>query len=103
MFTRTRRLIVAMAVFGGVLPIGAQPALPQVETMYADAVSKEVAVHTALAAPQAPPTVLKAVRTVVNDYEAIVRAFPASGYSDDALWRAGLVSIDAYNKFGDAH
>ena len=71
--------------------------------MYADAVSKEVAVHTALAAPQAQPTVLKAVHTVVNDYEAIVRAYPSSGYSDDALWRAGLVSIDAFNKFGDAH
>jgi N-acetylmuramoyl-L-alanine amidase len=72
-----------------------------VETMYSDAVAKENAVHAALADPQALRTVLKAVRTVVGDYEAIVRAYPTSGYSDDALWRAGLVSIDAFRKFGD--
>jgi N-acetylmuramoyl-L-alanine amidase len=71
--------------------------------MYADTVSKEVAVRTALADPQVQVTALKAVRTVVSDYEAIVRAYPSSGYSDDALWRAGLVSIDAFKKFGDPH
>jgi N-acetylmuramoyl-L-alanine amidase len=100
----TSRFIVATAIFGSVLSIVAQTASAvPVETMYADAVSKEVAVHTALAAPQALPTVLKAVRTVVGDYEAIVRAYPSSGYGDDALWRAGLVSIDAFKKFDDTH
>jgi N-acetylmuramoyl-L-alanine amidase len=69
--------------------------------MYADTVGKETAVRTALADPQAQTPVLRAVRTVVSDYESIVRFYPASGYSDDALWRAGLVSLDAFNKFGD--
>jgi N-acetylmuramoyl-L-alanine amidase len=102
MITRAR-ILVAAALLGISLPAQAQPAAPPVESMYADAVSKEMAVHAALVDPKAQPTALKAVRTVVGDYEAIVRAYPSSGYSDDALWRAGLVSIDAFNKFGDAH
>src|ERR1700674_1631951 len=71
--------------------------------MYADAVGKETAVRTALADPQAQAPVLRAVRTVVSDYESIVRFYPASGYSDDALCRSGLVSLNAFTKFGDPH
>jgi N-acetylmuramoyl-L-alanine amidase len=83
-------------------PAATSPAPPApVESMYADAVGKETAVRTALADPQAQAPVLRAVRTVVSDYESIVRFYPASGYSDDALWRAGLVSLDAFTKFGD--
>jgi N-acetylmuramoyl-L-alanine amidase len=47
--------------------------------------------------------VLKAVRTVVGDFERIVRQYPSSGYADDALWRASRVSIDAFKRFRDAH
>jgi len=100
---RFRFLAIGVLVVGMLASGRAATPPPPVEIMYADAVSKEVAVHTALADAQAPPTVLKAVRTVVSDYEAIVRAYPTSGYSDDALWRAGLVSLDAFKKFGDAH
>ena len=76
------------------------PPVP-VETMYADAVGKENAVRAALEAEPPAEVVLKAARTVVSDFEAIVRAYPSSGYSDDALWRAGLVSLEAFNKLGD--
>ena len=49
------------------------------------------------------PSVLKAVRTVVAEYEGIVRRFPASAYSDDALWRGGRLSIDAFRICQDEH
>src|SRR5204863_6006950 len=71
------------------------------DAMYADVRAKERAVRTALAEPDAPITVLKAVRTVVADYEAIVRQYPRSEYSDDSLWFAGWLSLDSFNKFGD--
>jgi N-acetylmuramoyl-L-alanine amidase len=69
------------------------------QTIYADLTAKEKAVRTALAAPKAQTTVLKAVRTVVADYEAFVRSYPTSGFSDDALWLAGKLAVDAFIKF----
>src|SRR6202035_1186047 len=32
-----------------------------------------------------------------------VRQYPLSAYSDDALWFGGLLSFDAFEKFGDEH
>jgi len=45
---------------------------------------------------------LRAARAVVIEYQAIVRRFPASGYSDDALWHAGRIALDSYARFGEA-
>ena len=102
-----KRILATGFVVGALLACAAATAEAQtpppapVESMYADAVGKEAAVRTGLADPHAQPTLLRAVRTVVGDYESIVHAYPASGYSDDALWRAGLVSLDAFAKFND--
>ncbi len=79
----------------------AAPALP-VETMFAHAAAEETAVRKALALPSTTAAVLKAVRTAVADFEAVVRQYPASGYSDDALWRAARLSQDAFDRFHEA-
>ena len=71
------------------------------EALYTNAMAKEKAVHAALLSAEAPLTVLKAVRTVVAQYDLLVRTYPTSGYCDDALWQAGQLSLDAYRKFGD--
>jgi len=76
---------------------------PTVQALYADALAKEKAVRTALADDLPAPAALKAVRTVVGDYEAVVRRHPASGYSDDALWNAGQLSFEAFAKFGETY
>ena len=81
---------------------GAAAQQPSIEKLFLDASAKEQAVRTALANPAVTETALKAVRTVVADYETIVRRFPASAYCDDALWRAGQLSLDAFAKFGAA-
>ena len=75
---------------------------PAAEKLFLDASAKEQAVRTALSNPEVSDTALKAVRTVVADYEAIVRRFPTSAYCDDALWRAGQLSLDAHERFGAA-
>ena len=68
--------------------------------MYADAMAQEEAVRRALADPSVSESVLKAVHTVVASYEAIVRRHPTSSYSDDALWQAGRLSLEAFDRFG---
>jgi N-acetylmuramoyl-L-alanine amidase len=80
--------------------LGAQ-APTSVETLYADVKAKEKAVRTALEDRSATPAVLKAVRTVVEDYETLVTRFPSSAYADDALWFAGWLSFDAFERFHD--
>jgi N-acetylmuramoyl-L-alanine amidase len=81
---------------------GAAAQQPPIDKLFLDASAKEQAVRTALSTPGVTDTALKAVRTVVADYEAIVRRFPASGYCDDALWRGAQLSLDAFAKFAAA-
>lgn len=86
---------------GGV-SLRAQGLTPTAEALYADAAAKEAAVRKALASPNPPLNVLRAVRTVILDFEAVVRRYPASALGDDALWRAALLSSDAFREFRDA-
>ena len=74
---------------------------PPVRTMYEDALAREQTVRAGLTGDQPPSSVLKDVRAVVGDYQGLVRRYPASGYSDNALWQAGRLSLDAFARFGD--
>lgn len=80
----------------------AQAAILPAAALFADAQAKERAVRRALAESRPSPAVLKAVRTVVAEYESVVRHYPATAYCDDALWKAAQLSLDAYRKFGEA-
>jgi len=81
------------------LASAAQAAVPA-RAMYTEALAREQRARAALAdRPRA--AALKAVHDVVAVYEAIVDRYPASGYSDNALWQAGRLSLDAYLKYGD--
>ena len=48
---------------------------------------------------QAEPS-LDDVHTAVAAYLLVPRRYPASAYSDDALWKAGHLSLDAFARFG---
>jgi N-acetylmuramoyl-L-alanine amidase len=49
-----------------------------------------------------PGPLLDRMRQLVAEYEQLVRRYPNSGYSDNALYNAALLSSDAFAKFGDA-
>jgi N-acetylmuramoyl-L-alanine amidase len=74
-------------------------AAPPVRAMYADALAREQAIRVALADPDAPLK-LEEVRAVVRAFEAIVAQYPASAYSDNALWQAAHLALDAFWRFG---
>jgi N-acetylmuramoyl-L-alanine amidase len=105
MFALLVLLLAAGATFATAVPVAAVQTGDQtaVERQFNDAVAKETAVQKALAEPDAQASVLKAVRTVVADFERIVRQFPSSGYADDALWRGSKVSMDAFKRFREVH
>jgi N-acetylmuramoyl-L-alanine amidase len=84
-----------------ILATTAAAAATPARTMYNNALSREKAVRAAMADPDAPASVLTELRQIVRAYEAVVRRHSASGYSDNALWQAGTLSLDAFAKFGD--
>ena len=69
-------------------------------TMYTDTLAREQAVRAVLTENGALATILTDLRAIVGSYELIVKLYPASGYSDNALWQAGRLSLDAYERFG---
>ena len=99
-FVVTKRVRVAIVLAAlAVVPL---QAVPPVRTMYGDAMAKEQSVRAVLAGQQASESVLTAVRAVVAAYEAVVWHYPTSGYSDNALWQAGRLSLDAFEQFRQA-
>ena len=45
---------------------------------------------------------LRQLRAAVAAYERIVRTYPRSGYSDNALWQGGQLALFAHDRFGEA-
>ena len=74
-------------------------AAPPARTMYIDALGREQDVRAVLAAPDVTPAALPEVRAVIAAYESVVKQYPASGYSDNALWQAGTLALDAFATF----
>jgi len=91
--------------------LASRAAAQNAETVYTDVLGRErilrreldVAPQRGTQAPGEPPgMLLDRVRTTVGAYEALVREFPKSGYSDNALWQGALLSADAFWQFGEA-
>jgi N-acetylmuramoyl-L-alanine amidase len=69
---------------------------------YVAALGRERTVRTALTSAADRVVYLRDVRAVVAEYQAIVRRFPASSYGDEALWHAGRLALDSYERYGEA-
>jgi hypothetical protein len=70
------------------------------QELYLEALARERAVRAALQVDSAPEGALRSVRSVIADYQEVVRQYPRSGYSDNALWQAGCLALDAFLRFG---
>src|SRR5438094_636062 len=93
--TRLPFVSIVSCVFSVTIVIVA--ATPQ--EMYLAAMAREQAVRVSMADAEAPARIAD-VRAVVAAYQEIVRLYPASGYSDNALWQGGRLAIDAFFRFG---
>src|SRR5256885_10815011 len=74
-------------------------AAPPVRTVYTDALAREQSVRTVLSAPDATAEILADVHAVIARYELLVRRYPGSGYSANALWQGGRLALDAFARF----
>jgi N-acetylmuramoyl-L-alanine amidase len=88
------------AFIAAVLVAAQAYAAPTVRTMYTTAFAREEALRPKLASASASAATLRDARAIVSAYEAVVRRYPASSYSDNALWQAGRLALDAFGRFG---
>jgi N-acetylmuramoyl-L-alanine amidase len=87
-------LVLLLCSFAATAPLLAASAADQ----YSAALSHE----RGLRAPADTPATLTQLRRGIERYEAIVRQYPRSGYSDNALWQAAGLALEAYDRYGDA-
>jgi N-acetylmuramoyl-L-alanine amidase len=71
-------------------------ALASARVMYTAVLERERALRQSAA--QKPPTVDE-IRAVIRGYEALVRRYPRSGYSDNALWQAAGLALEAFERY----
>jgi N-acetylmuramoyl-L-alanine amidase len=106
---RTRRTLLNGSIFVSLVSFVVASAATTVvasaaktpQEMYFAAMAREQTVRVVLAQDDTPASVAADVRAVVAAYQEIVRVHPASGYSDNALWQAGCLSIDVFLRFGE--
>ena len=94
---KLRRIARAVLLVTLLAPADAAIAATSARTMYTRALSRERDLREA----SKEPTV-RQLRSVVQSYQAIVRRYPRSGYSDNALWQAGNLALLAYERFEQA-
>src|SRR5262245_35021189 len=90
----------------GIVPPDAHAQTQTARTRYEDAQARETAVRSTLDAATADADASKAAiadaRSVIAAYQAIVRRYPISGYSDNALFNAAGLAATLHEKFGQA-
>ena len=94
-------LVVAAICVCAAAPLVAQGS--NAARLFQEAQSRESALRMEIDTRKAgsPDTpLIERARTLVGAYEDISRLFPASPYNDDALWRGGVLSADAFWEFG---
>ena len=84
-----------VGVMCGALTASVTYAEDSAQTLYQDALAKE----QALRANPNPP--VNEWEPVIRAYEAVVRRYPASAYSDNALWQAAGLARDLSAHTGD--
>jgi N-acetylmuramoyl-L-alanine amidase len=98
------RALAATVVLAAMTPL-LQAQSAQSKTLYNDAMLRERSLRREFEAARTPESqslVLTRVRALVGAYEDMSRLFPASGYSDNALWQGAVLAADAFWQFGDA-
>jgi N-acetylmuramoyl-L-alanine amidase len=102
-FTGLVRVAAVAIVAGALLPAGA--AAQTAQAQYAAAKTRDDAVRQQIAStPATAPTaertkVITEARAVIKEYEALVRRYRSSGYSDNALFNAATLAEALHGQF----
>jgi N-acetylmuramoyl-L-alanine amidase len=90
------RAIVSGMVLCAVLAAPVDAAAQSAERLYREALAREQTLRVA------PDPEVSEYRSLIRAYEAVVRGYPRSGYSDNALWQAAGLARDLHERAGNA-
>ena len=94
------RIVVCLVLTVTMLTAFAPPAAAATaRELYASALARERTLRTPTR-PQ-PPT-LQELHSLIGRYREVVRLYPRSGYSDNALWQAAGLALVAFEHFAEA-
>jgi N-acetylmuramoyl-L-alanine amidase len=97
-------LAVGVALLLALVGPGLHAQSTQAASLYAEAMTREAALRKEMDGHRpntAAEPLLRRIRVLVGSYRDMARLFPASGYSDNALWEGGMLAADAYWHFGE--
>jgi len=95
-----RAAVATIAILAAMTPLAAQGVKSEYERIVGreDVLRTELDAQTGLSAP-----LLHRVRGLASEYEQLARRYPRSGYSDNALYRAAVLSAEAFWQNGEDH
>ena len=92
----------AAAILLTVLVTALQAQSPTAATTYEGFLTRETALRRELeTARGASADLLRRLRGMVDNYEAMAQKYPTSGYSDNAMWQGAMLAADTFRKFGN--
>lgn len=101
-YHRSVRLLVVIGVVVSLVWPAYAAQKPTARSLYQSAVALESQARKALEGPGAQSrATLTLMRRAISAFRAVVRAYPRSGYCDDALWQAAGLARDAFTRFGE--
>jgi N-acetylmuramoyl-L-alanine amidase len=91
---KSRLTVIALLVAASLWLPAVEAAAQSAQLLYTRALARERTLRDGARKPT-----LKQLRAAVASYDALVRRYPRSGYSDNALWQAGNLSLLAFDEF----
>ena len=89
-----KRTILAALLAFSLTPVAPAAAAESARSLYTRTLARERVLRDVRNTPT-----LQQLRAVITEYERLVRRFPGSGFSDNALWQAGNLARLAHDRF----
>jgi N-acetylmuramoyl-L-alanine amidase len=89
----------ALTLAGALLAASPAAAQTSAKSMYTRLSARDATVRKALVSPRSADLVRKDIVRIVAGYEGLVKKYPGSPYSDNALWQAAMLSAEAFARY----
>jgi N-acetylmuramoyl-L-alanine amidase len=90
---------IALTLAGALLAVSPAVAQTSAKSIYTRLSARDATARQALVSPRSADLVRKDVARVVAGYEGLVKKYPGSPYSDNALWQAAMLSAESFARY----
>jgi N-acetylmuramoyl-L-alanine amidase len=91
--------IIALTLAGALLAVVPAAAQTSAKSIYTRLSSRDTAARKALVSTRSADQVRSDIARIVSGYEGLVKKYPGSPYSDNALWQAAMLSAESFARY----